>query len=128
MGLSPGWITGQIPTTAQWDDEWASKADDVGPNYLYQNPLTGATLTAPFQLGAYVIDPAGTLATLTVVAPPEAIDGQLFELSTTQAITSLTVEPNAGQGLLGGGPLLLTANSGMGWRYVIAEATWFRRF
>lgn len=98
-----------------------------GSNYSYQQPVTGATLTAPAYLAAYVIDPAGTLAALTVVMPPTANDGQFFELSTTQAITALTVSPAAGQ-TVNGGSLLLSANGCCGWRYRAANNTWYRRF
>jgi hypothetical protein len=98
-----------------------------GNNYSYQQPVSGATLTAPAYLAAYVIDPAATLSALTVVMPPSANDGQFFELSTTQAISALTVSPAAGQTVKGGAPML-TANGGAGWRYVAANNTWYRRF
>jgi hypothetical protein len=98
-----------------------------GGAYSYQQPASGATLTAPAFLAAYVVDPAASLATLTVVTPPGANDGQLFEISTTQTITSLTVSPASGQ-TVKGGSLMLTANGGIGWRYVAATNTWYRRF
>jgi hypothetical protein len=99
----------------------------AGANYSYQTPTSGATLTAPAFLAAYVVDPAASLATLTVVTPPGANDGQLFEISTTQTITSLTVAPASGQ-TVKGGSLMLTANGGAGWRYIAATNTWYRRF
>lgn len=96
-------------------------------NYAYEQPASGATLTAPAYLGAYVIDPAGMLAALTVVTPPGANDGQLFEISSSQAITALTVLPAAGQ-TVNGGAMMLAANGGCGWRYLAANNTWYRRF
>jgi len=99
----------------------------TGGGYSYQQPASGTTLTAPAYLGAYVIDPAATLAALTVVAPPDANDGQVFELSTTQAITALSVSPAAGQSLIGGA-LLLAADGGVAWRFRAANNTWYRRF
>lgn len=98
-----------------------------GGNYSYQQPTSGATLTAAAFLGAYVVDPAGTVAALTVVTPPSANDGQLFEISSTHTITALTVSPAAGQ-TVSGGSLMLTANGGAGWRYRVANNTWYRRF
>jgi hypothetical protein len=100
----------------------------AGSNYSYQQPTSGATLTAPAYLGAYVIDPTAALASLTVIAPPGANDGQVFEVSSTQAITALTVSPAAGQTVNGGGPFLLAADGGCGWRYRAANNTWYRRF
>jgi hypothetical protein len=98
-----------------------------GGNYSYQQPASGATLTALAYLAAYVIDPATTLSALTIVMPPSANDGQFFELSTTQAVSALTVSPAAGQ-TVKGGSLLLAANGGCGWRYRAANSTWYRRF
>ena len=98
-----------------------------GNNYAYQQPSSGATLTAPAFLGAYVLDPGAALAALTVILPPTANDGQVFELSTTQAITALTVDPAAGQSVIGGN-VLLTANGGISWRYRSADNTWYRRY
>jgi len=98
-----------------------------GGNYVYQQPTTGTTLTATAFLAAYVIDPAGTLAALTVVMPATANDGQFFEVGTTQTITVLTVGPASGQSVIGGS-LTLAANSGAGWRYRAANNTWYRRF
>jgi hypothetical protein len=111
-------------TPATWSSIGGAAA---GCNYSYQQPTTGATLTAAAYLAAYVIDPAGGLASLTVVTPPGASDGQLFEISTTQAISALTASPAAGQTVLGGA-LLLEANGGVGWRYRAANNTWYRRF
>ncbi len=98
-----------------------------GGNYSYQQPTSGATLTAPTYLAAYVIDPSATLAALTIVTPPSANDGQFFEFGTTQTITALTVSPAAGQSVTGGS-LTLGANAGAGWRYRAANNTWYRRF
>lgn len=98
-----------------------------GNNYDYRQPASGATLIAPAYLAAYTLDPTAPLASLTVVAPAAANDGQLFEISTTQTITALTVSPASGQSLRGGSTLL-AANGGIGWRYRSADATWYRRF
>lgn len=108
---------------------WAAiGARGAGSNYAYAQPASGATLTAAAALGAYIIDPAATLASLTVTLPPGAIDGQLFELSTSQAITALSVSPATGQTVNGAGPFLLAADGGCGWRYRAANNTWYRRF
>jgi hypothetical protein len=98
-----------------------------GGNYSYQQPASGATLTASAYLAAYVVDPAGTIAALTVVTPPSANDGQFFEVSTTHAITALTVSPTSGQSVIGGS-LAVAANAGAGWRFRTANNTWYRRF
>lgn len=60
-------------------------------------PLTGTTITVPQGVSQLVVDPAGTIAALTVVLPPasQLVDGQEFKMSTTQTITALTVTAGA---------------------------------
>ena len=95
--------------------------DGVG-GYLYARPASADTLTAPAHLGAYVIDPAGELAALTIVLPPAPVDGQLFEVSTTRTIDAFSA--TGGGGALG----VLAAGGGIGWRYRDASLSWYRRF
>lgn len=120
-------------------DDWSLRVHDgvtlggwplraIGANYSYQTPTSGATLTAPAHLGAYVIDPAAALAALTIVLPSAPNDGDTFEASTTQTLTALTINPAAGQSVKGGGPFTLAANGGVGWRYRAANSTWYRRY
>lgn len=101
-------------------------APPVG-TYSYQVPASGDTLTAAAALGAYVLNPAGVLATLTVVCPPSAVDGQLFGMSSTRTITALTVSPAAGQ-VVSGGATLLGGDGGVAFRYRTADATWRREY
>lgn len=60
-------------------------------------PLTGASITVPQGVSQLVVDPAGTIAALTVVLPAAAllVDGQEFKMSTTQTITALTITAGA---------------------------------
>ena len=120
-------------------DDWSLRVHDgatlggwplrtIGANYAYQTPTSGATLTASAHLGAYILEPAGTLASLTIVVPTAPNDGDEFEATTTETITALTVNPAAGQTLKGGGPFTLAANGGAAWRYRAANATWYRRY
>lgn len=120
-------------------DDWSLRVHDgvalggwplraVGANYTYQTPASGATLTAAAHLAAYILDPATSLASLTVVVPSAPNDGDAFELSTTQTITALTITPAAGQTVKGGGPFLLAADGGVAWRYRAANTTWYRRY
>ena len=104
---------------------WPLRA--AGANYSYQTPSGGATLTATAHLAAYVLEPAASLASLTVVLPPNANDGDVFEIATTATITALTVSPAAGQSVKGGS-LMLAANGGIAFRFRAANSTWYRRF
>jgi len=104
---------------------WPLRA--IGANYAYQTPASGATLTAPAYLAAYVLEPAATLASLTIVLPPSANDGDVFEIGSTRTITALSVSPAAGQTVTGGS-LMLAANGGISFRYRAANSTWYRRY
>ena len=91
-------------------------------------PVTGNTISATAGLGAFVIDPAGLLATLAMVLPPTPGDGDVFEASTTQDITALTVTAPGITTVAGGGPFTLAANGGASWRYDLSLDKWFPRY
>ena len=120
-------------------DDWSLRVHDgvalggwplraIGANYAHQTPTSGATLTAAAHLGAYILEPAATLASLSIVMPSAPNDGDAFEVATTQQITALTINPAAGQSVMGGGPLTLAADGGVAWRYRGANTTWYRRY
>ncbi|HVB17248.1 MAG TPA: hypothetical protein VNF04_11975 [Stellaceae bacterium] len=120
-------------------DDWSLRVHDgvalggwplraIGANYAHQTPTSGATLTAAAHLGAYILEPVATLASLTIVMPSAPNDGDVFEVATTQTITALTINPAAGQSVMGGGPLTLAADGGAAWRYRAANTTWYRRY
>jgi hypothetical protein len=59
----------------------------------YTTPNTGDTITV--ESTGYIlliIDPSGTLATLTVSLPPAPVDGDRIQICSTQVITALTVD------------------------------------
>ena len=63
-------------------------------NTLYSAPLTGATVAIPSFNSAEMnvtIDPAGLLAALTITFPTTGlIDGQIINISSSQAVTTVT--------------------------------------
>jgi hypothetical protein len=104
----------------------------LGP-YVYNAPLTGATITMTAQQRRLIIDPAGTISTLTVVMPAAStlVDGQLFNLCTTQIVSTLTVTAGSGT-TVNSAPtaLLVPVTTGgascVGWLYRTANTTWYR--
>lgn len=95
--------------------------------YAYTQPTNGETIVVAGATAALVLDPAGSLATLTVDLPQATQDGQCFKLSTTQTITALTAQGATGSGqTVLGGATTLTANGGIAWLYRAANATWYR--
>ena len=104
----------------------------AGP-YQYNAPLTGATLTMTAQQRRLIIDPAGTIAALTVVFPTAAtlIDNQLMGICTTQIVTALTLTAGSGTTILNGPTALLVpvatgAGSCVEWVYRQANTSWYR--
>lgn len=94
-------------------------------NYNRQVPAAGFSITIANQDIFLILDPAGTLATGTITMPASPTDGKIVGISTTQTITSLTIQPNSGQTIadsvstlpIGGCIQFLWANS---------VSTWYR--
>ena|SRR5580693_7380447 len=62
--------------------------------------VTGSTIT--MQTGILVLNPTGTLAAITVNLPLNPVDGAIAEISTTQVLTSFTVNANTGDSIVPG--------------------------
>jgi hypothetical protein len=96
----------------------------AGQKVQYATPLTGETHTVDDDADVVVMQPAGTIAALTLNMPASPFDGQEVAFASTQVITALTMSGN-GKTLLGA----LTAGSANGfakWRYRAATTTWYR--
>lgn len=84
---------GQVPATVLL--KMASIG--IGP-YDYQAPATGASITVAATTRHLILEPAGTIAALTVVLPAATalVDNQKFGLCSTQIVTALTITPGTG--------------------------------
>lgn len=85
-------------------------------------PATGNTVVVSAGTTALLLNPAGTLATLTITLPSSPVDGQTLSIGTSQILTSLTVN---------GGTIVgtLTTLALGGYAYFVYGATaakWFR--
>lgn len=94
--------------------------------YSYATPTTGQTVTIADTADTAIIEPAGTLATLTVTLPTcsAPYDGKRAGFSSTQIITALTVGATAGTVVDGAGSLAV----GGGNQYLCRGSTakWYR--
>lgn len=90
-------------------------------------PPTGTVVAKNAMVDTVIFLPAGVLATGTVNACANPVDGQDMRVLTTQNITLLTVLPGAGQTLLGGAAALLSANSSIAWIYDLGSNTWYKK-
>ena len=69
----------------------------------YYAPTTGQTITLPSDARAVFINPAGTIAALTVKLPPAPMAGQEVNFSFGQIVTALTIQTSAGGAVAGAG-------------------------
>lgn len=104
----------------------------AGP-YQYNAPLTGATIAVASPTRRLILEPAGTIATLTVTLPVSTTlnDNQLFGLCTTQIVTALTVTAGSGTTVLNAPTALLVpvatgAGSCVEWVYRQSNTSWYR--
>lgn len=87
----------------------------------YATPTTGQTVVAN-GAGALVINPAGTLVALTITFPASPIDGQAFEILSTQIVTTMTLSG----GTIASALTTIGVNGAARWRYSTTAATWMR--
>jgi hypothetical protein len=94
-----------------------------------QVPLTGFSITIADGVELIIINPAGVLATGTIIMPAGAGDGYRVKITSTQTITALTVSPAKGQ-TVKNAPIALTVSSiaPFGFEFIFdsASATWYR--
>lgn len=92
----------------------------------YNAPLTGASIQASDQAQGLIIEPAGTIAALTVVMPANPWDGQIFRLTSTATVSTLTQSASGTQTLNGALTTIGAATSTHGmWVYRAANTTWY---
>lgn len=87
----------------------------------YAAPTTGQTVVSN-GAGTLIINPAGTLATLTITLPASPVDGQAFGVAISQVITALTVNG----GTIRGAPSTTSLNAWAHYKFSAAAATWFK--
>ena len=104
----------------------------LGP-YVYNAPLTGASITLTATTRRLIVEPAGTIAELTVVTPAASalLDNQLLGLCTTQIVSTLTVTAGTGTTVSNAPTALLVpvatgAGSCVEWVYRASNTTWYR--
>jgi hypothetical protein len=104
---------------------WNRDVPILTRTYSLQVPVTGFSITANSYTNVLALNPAGTLATGTVIFPLANLDGQEFLLTSSQTVTSLTLTPNTGQTILGT-ITTITASSPAKWMYQLSNKTWYR--
>jgi hypothetical protein len=97
----------------------------ITESYSYQTPTTGSTLTLAQGYRNVIIDPAGTLSSLTITMPIGVYDGQKLTIASSQIVTTVTHNAGSGQ-TLKGGLTTLAANGFATWMYKQSNTSWYR--
>jgi len=88
-----------------------------------------ATSSASYSFGTFsvlILAGTGSLTGITVTLPAGALDGQIAQICTNQAISSLTISPNTGQSVNNPATSL---SGGQGIAYIYTSSTaWFRLY
>lgn len=127
-------------TTAQSDITTlqSAKADKAGPTFTGKATLAGIAYTferiTPVTTDSvvignntslYIINPAGTIAALTVTMPATPTAGQVVTISSSQIVTTLTLSGNTGQTIIGA--LAALAVGGFAsYIWVNTDSKWYR--
>ena len=97
--------------------------------YGYVVPTAGQSLAIPNNVNTYLMDPAGVLGTLTLTMPSAPTDGFILRIASSQTITALTLNGNAGQTIAQAPTALTVSTTGpYGYEFIFNAATakWYR--
>lgn len=93
------------------------------PQVQYATPTVGQTVTVNSNGHVQLlINPSGTLATLTITFPSSPSDGDRIEMGSTQIVTTLTMNG----GTIVGSLATLAVGSGGTWIYSATAASWIK--
>lgn len=95
----------------------------VIPAYDYQVPVAGFSYTLINTNS--IFNPAGLLATGTIIMPASPTDGATVKFSSSQAITSLTCSANTGQSIVNA-ITTFVAGGFASYLYRAANNAWYR--
>lgn len=109
-------------------DAWLSRdlliGGGMGIGYQRVVATAAGSVTINNHIRSLQLVPAGTIATYTITMPAAPQDGEIVNISTSQTVTSLTLNGNSGQ-TISGAPSSLSANTGVDFMYVLSDTKWY---
>lgn len=117
-------VTAVVPNGAA-SGEWIRIQSPTVDTYNYQVPINGFSVTIPNYTNTVILNPAGALASGTVIMPALVFDGQYVSITSSQTISTFTVSPNSGQTVIGA-PTVITNITPVKFIYRAAIKTFFR--
>jgi hypothetical protein len=117
---------GSALSHAEVDANFANLGNSV-PDGAIQTatPTTGASITISDATGSLILKHTATIATLTITLPASPVNGQIVTISTRSAVTTLTLNANAGQTRYGA-PTTISATAPVSFIYESATLSWYR--
>jgi hypothetical protein len=97
---------------------------EVDKSYQIYTPATLATVTMSAGQQRAIINPAGTIAVLTVTLPPTPVDGQIAGISFTQIVSALTVNAPGGATVVAA-PTSAAVDTTFRFLYQASSTSWF---
>jgi trimeric autotransporter adhesin len=127
LGNVSGSISAALSAATSEVVSLSTAVSTLAGTYSRQVPTTGFSITIGNTVNSLILNPAGTLATGTITMPASPLDGQQVGIASSQIVTALTVQANAGQTIDGGlTAATLAANGFAKWQYVLADTRWYR--
>lgn len=96
----------------------------IDKSYNIATPATLATVVMSANQQRQIINPAGTIAVLTVTLPPTPVDGQIAGISFTQIVSALTVNAPGGATVVQA-PTSAAVDTNFRFIYQTSSTSWF---
>ena len=96
----------------------------IDKSYNIATPATLATVTMSANQQRQIINPAGTIAVLTVTLPSSPTDGQIAGISFTQVVSALTVNAPGGTTVVQA-PTSAAVDTNFRFIYQASSTSWF---
>lgn len=113
-------------TTATFKAPPASGTISLGNTLQYVAPVTTDSVTIAAGTTHLVIEPAGTIAALTVVLPTAPADGTLVQFCSTQIVTTLTLTPG-GSDTVVTDTTALAVDTAIKYIYRASSSKWYKQ-
>ena len=97
---------------------------EVDTSFSYNAPATGATITPAVGEQRTIVNPAGTIATLTINTPATPVNGQIWGFGCTQIVTTLTVTAVGGATIVAA-PAACAVGGHHNFLYRATGTTWY---
>lgn len=106
-----------------------------GGGLTVQRVTSGSSGTVTGSNYVYLLDPGSTLSTYTATLPASPTDAQIViflfggTLPSGVVVTSMTVSPNSGQGIIDNTPVTavsVTSDNSIEYRWIAANSKWYR--